>query len=138
MSRESILHEIRMGYDQSIVPVLHSRPVPCNGCVECCKGQAIVLFPKCGDDLSVLSRFTVQQGLRVLDIQENGDCVYLQGGQCTVYAQRPAMCRAYDCRMHYASLTRRQRRQMVRDGIASKEVFAEGRKRLASLKKGRI
>lgn len=28
----------------------------------------------------------------------DGSCVHLDGGRCTVYEHRPAVCRRYDCR----------------------------------------
>ena len=42
------------------------------------------------------------------------------------------MCRAFDCRKHFQSFTRQERRRMVKAGIASRDVFEAGRVRLES------
>ena len=107
--------------------------VPCNGCTACCRNQVVVLFPEHGDDLTILSRHIDLGGAVILMDAENGDCIYLENGKCSVYEHRPAMCRAFDCRDMFRSLSRAQRRRMVRDGTGSEEIFDAGRARLHTL-----
>lgn len=70
--------------------------VPCGDCNVCCRsGYAIGWSPT--DDPSL--RWEVSaDGYRVLEDNE-GACVYLQEGTCTVYDRRPLVCRSYDCRL---------------------------------------
>ncbi len=110
--------------------------VPCNGCTACCRNQPVLLFPEHGDDPKRLSRHYAVGPALVLEEAENGDCVYLEEGGCSVYEYRPVMCRAFDCRKHYLSFTRAERRRLVRDGASSEAVFDAGRSRLHTLGDG--
>lgn len=108
--------------------------VPCKGCKRCCQGQqAIPLFPELGD--ADASEYETQQAgkVTILAWKENGDCVYLSESGCAIYDRRPVVCREFDCRMQYLSLTRAMRDGMIREGVASPETFAEGKKRLHTL-----
>ena len=42
------------------------------------------------------------EGELVLQRRSNGACVHLGGRGCTVYEQRPAVCRTFDCRVFAA------------------------------------
>ena len=109
--------------------------VPCNGCTACCRGQVVALFPEHGDDLKVLSRHVgLGSGVLVLEETDGGDCIYLKDGGCSVWEHRPAMCRAFDCRRHFQSFTRPERRRLMKQGIAAREIFEAGRARLHTLK----
>ena len=110
--------------------------VPCNGCTACCRKQIVALFPEYGDDPAILSRHVERDGVLILDEAENGDCVYLQDGGCSVWEHRPVLCRTFDCRQHFRDYTRAQRRRMVKAGLVSKEIFDAGRARLHTLKDG--
>lgn len=61
---------------------------------------------------------------------ENGDCVYLGKAGCTIYERRPAVCRGFDCRNLFLSHTRNERRDWIRSGMMSREVYAAARERL--------
>jgi Fe-S-cluster containining protein len=63
----------------------------------------------------------------------NGDCVYLGAKGCTIYEDRPAVCRNFDCRLAFLMSTREERRMGIKTGALSKAVFAAGRKRLNTL-----
>lgn len=108
--------------------------VPCNGCTACCRGEIVMLFPEHGDNPKVLAQHFDLGGKLILEQTDSGDCVYLKDGGCSVWEDRPAMCRAFDCRRHYQSFTRSERRRMVKSGIASRSVFDAGRSRLHTLK----
>lgn len=69
----------------------------------------------------------------VLKMKLNGDCVYLGEDGCTIHGRAPKICRVFDCRRWFLSKTRAERRRLVRNGHASKEVFDAGRERAASL-----
>ena len=102
--------------------------VPCNGCTACCRRELVPLLPEHGDDPGTFETQTIGTE-PFLAVAENGDCVYLGPEGCTIHARAPAVCRAFDCRRFFLSLTRVQRRQM---GHRS-EIFAAARARLASL-----
>jgi Fe-S-cluster containining protein len=70
-------------------------------------------------------RFLVLQ----LKRRENGDCVYLSESGCTIYERRPSACRAFDCREIFLGQTRNQRREWIKSGMMSREVYAAGRQR---------
>jgi Fe-S-cluster containining protein len=106
--------------------------VPCNGCRLCCQRELVMLFPEEGDDVSSYVH-EIMGPMIVLKRRPNGDCVYLGDGGCTIHDRAPVMCKAFDCRLNFLKYSRNERRVMVRDGLASKELFEAGRKRLASL-----
>ncbi len=85
--------------------------VPCNGCVRCCRGDAIRLLP--GDDESRYQTVPHDwmKGHRMLDHKPNGDCVYLGERGCTIHEWKPRMCREMDCRNVATSLSFTQARK---------------------------
>ena len=101
---------------------IRTADVPCDGCTACCRKELVVLFPEHGDDLDALRKHHVINGVTALDRRQNGDCVYLEERGCSVWEKRPAMCRAFDCRLQFLSFTRSERRRMK----GSKEIFAAG------------
>jgi len=112
--------------------------VPCNGCTLCCRrGQRIALFENRGD---ILMSYRYHMAdipgfglLPVLDQQPDGSCIYLTAAGCSIHERSPVICRTFDCRRWYLSMTRAERRRMVRASQESQEVFDAGRSRLASL-----
>lgn len=76
-----------------------TRIVPCNGCTECCKGDAIYMHPECGDDARRYKTEVCQEsGRTMLAHKPNGDCVYLDRKTgCTIWERRPVVCREMDC-----------------------------------------
>ena len=88
--------------------------VPCNGCTACCRGRAIrPLYPERGDVVEDYEHQRVD-GILALAWSEDGDCIYVGPEGCTIHDHRPALCRGYDCRVEYLSLTRQQRRADVK------------------------
>ena len=91
--------------------------VKCGACRACCRGEAVVLHPEHGDDVSsyetqpmplpglggggLLEKLAVAIGSSsrlLLKQKTNGDCIYLSDDAgCTIHARRPAMCRVFDC-----------------------------------------
>lgn len=81
--------------------------VPCDGCVACCtSGQTIVVE---GDEHDALAHLPASalvdlgDGDHALAHDDQGRCVLLVGGACTVYEHRPRRCRTYDCRIFPAT-----------------------------------
>ena len=113
--------------------------VPCNGCTLCCRGDMIVLHPEIGDDPSqyltepVIHPFTGQPA-QMLRKGENGNCIYLGPGGCTIHGRAPAVCRKFDCGKMFEAMSRPERRRMLKLGLADKEVFDQGR-RIAEARK---
>jgi len=76
-------------------------PVPCEELIPICKARCCRLRPH-------LSRQDVAEGVLVWDRDlpyalaqvDDGFCVHSapDSRRCTVYEQRPAICRTYDCR----------------------------------------
>lgn len=112
--------------------------VPCNGCTACCKGEAIILHPECGDDESLYQTKPVQHPLTgkmalMLEQKSNGDCAYLGTNGCTIWGHRPTICRTFDCRMMFLKFPPALRKQMLRAGMLDRDVIRAGRKRQNTL-----
>jgi Fe-S-cluster containining protein len=106
--------------------------VPCNGCRLCCTGQLVLLFPDRGDDpaaYKTTERQTPYGPAYFLAQRPDGACVYLGAEGCTIYARRPAVCRAFDCGKWFARHTRAERRIAIRKGgDQQRQLFDQGRK----------
>jgi Fe-S-cluster containining protein len=119
--------------------------VECGACSACCHGQLVVLVE--GDDPAKLTRampipqwFTDrlrQDGLAsigyILPMVEGGACTYLEGGRCSIYADRPAMCRVFSCvglARSLQGLTRREVKRRIAKGLVDEEVLEAGKERL--------
>jgi Putative zinc- or iron-chelating domain len=78
-------------------------PVPCGACTACCHYPAVVVDEK--RDRKRLARLLTERspdGELVLQRRSDGACVHLGKQGCTVYEQRPAVCRTFDCRVFAA------------------------------------
>ncbi len=84
--------------------------VPCGDCNACCRTfhqlhlrpgekRARKRLPK--EYLSVARG--LPPGYLLLGFTEEGTCPMLVGGRCTIYEDRPLVCRTYDCRMYAAT-----------------------------------
>lgn len=80
----------------------------CTGCGKCCTGSPGYVFlskkdvERLSQHLSLssdefLQKYTrlVDGEIALLDREESTDCLFLEGGQCTVYAGRPTQCRTF-------------------------------------------
>ena len=104
----------------------------CTGCTACCKRDSVFLAP--GDDPGLYE--TVTKGGRTwLAPRDDGKpgCRYLGPNGCAIHAKRPQMCRLFDCRVWFASMSRNARRARVNSGRSSKRMFEAGRERLHTL-----
>ncbi|HTX70744.1 MAG TPA: YkgJ family cysteine cluster protein [Thermoleophilia bacterium] len=84
--------------------------VPCGACNACCRTfHQIHLRP--GENRArkrlpaeYLSAATgLPPGYLLLGYTDDGACPVLVGGRCTIYEDRPLVCRTYDCRMYAAT-----------------------------------
>jgi Fe-S-cluster containining protein len=84
--------------------------VPCGSCNACCRTfhqihlrpgekRARKRLPK--DYLSVARG--LPPGYLLLGYTDKGACPVLIDGRCTIYEDRPLVCRTYDCRMYAAT-----------------------------------
>lgn len=78
--------------------------VPCNGCTACCRSphmppelteEEITKYP----DAELNEEF----GKWSLPRKEDGSCVKLIDNKCSIYGDRPKVCRVFDCRVYVAA-----------------------------------
>lgn len=110
--------------------------VPCGTCTECCRHREKVPLTD-QDDVALYEGNTQWIHFRsdpphierlVLQHKKNGECIYLGEQGCTIYADRPQICRRFDCRVSYLRFMqqpRNVRRQQVkqRGGKEDAKVF---------------
>lgn len=83
-------------------PITKPTAPDCADCRACCRFDANEA--RAGDDLSLFVAATQGGKLAwLLPQRENGDCSYLDGSGCSVYARRPTLCRVFDCRDYVAT-----------------------------------
>lgn len=83
--------------------------VPCGDCVGCCTSSYYIKVR--ADEHRALERIgeanlepkVSSDGSRLMGFRENGHCRMFVGGGCSIYADRPETCRAYDCRVYAAA-----------------------------------
>lgn len=66
---------------------------------NCCKQFRVPLTPNEHESgFYAIDTEQQQRGYIVLKKKESGECVYLDDtGRCTIYNNRPVICRKYDC-----------------------------------------
>jgi Fe-S-cluster containining protein len=84
--------------------------VPCGSCNACCRTfHQIHLRP---GESRARKRLPAEYlsparglppGYLLLGYTEDGACPVLVGGRCTIYEDRPLVCRTYDCRLYAAT-----------------------------------
>ncbi len=118
--------------------ILRPSNVPCNGCTACCEHDLIVLHPEMGDRVSEYQAVMVDHplsGQRVWALRHRpeGGCVYLGEKGCTIHGRAPAICREFDCRKMVERFGVGKMKQVIRAGLADKEVMEAGLARLNTL-----
>jgi Putative zinc- or iron-chelating domain len=89
---------------------------PCWDCTACCRSGFNISFTPNADE--------GREHLFVngtLPKNEDDSCSYLINGECTVYAERPSVCRRYDCRsLAFAQVTSKY--PLVAEAVAKWDV----------------
>lgn len=84
--------------------------VPCGDCNACCRSEYFIEI-KPADD-AARKRIPVEllfdapgapPGYQVLGYDQAGSCPLLKEATCSIYSDRPATCRTYDCRVFAAT-----------------------------------
>jgi Fe-S-cluster containining protein len=84
--------------------------VPCGDCVGCCVSSYFI--PVRPEDTRALARIPDALLVRasgagggpwMISYRQDGTCPMLEGGKCSIYADRPQTCRDYDCRVFAAA-----------------------------------
>jgi Putative zinc- or iron-chelating domain len=70
---------------------------PCAGCDACCRTPRFRVELTADEAKRHVGAYQ-DLGQWWLPRKPDGSCVYLEGGRCSIYADRPAACRVYDCR----------------------------------------
>ena len=94
--------------------------VPCGTCKACCINQHVILVEEDEPNLPHLKFVEVPiKGVpvKLLASSPTGACVHLTDDGCGVYEHRPMVCREYDCRKQFFTMTRGERRQFTNQGI---------------------
>lgn len=74
--------------------------VPCNGCIECCKGPNHELIIPDYEWVNYSIVIGRDGFARIQNDPDTGHCIYLGDEGCTIYDTRPSVCREFDCRRH--------------------------------------
>lgn len=84
--------------------------VPCGDCNACCRGSYFIEVKP--TDTDALGRIPAELlfpapgapgGHQILGYSDSGSCPLLHADACSIYADRPATCRTYDCRVFAAT-----------------------------------
>ena len=74
----------------------------CHDCHQCCVEETVLLTPE--DNRNEFKYDTVYNSefeQPVLRQKKNGECIYLdEEKQCSIYENRPKICKAFDCRVN--------------------------------------
>ena len=86
--------------------------VTCGTCTACCRNNSHVFIHEAlGDDVSLyrvdmhyappsVTLTGKQEFLPKLSTKANGDCWYITDAGCSIYENRPYVCRLFDCRTY--------------------------------------
>ena len=84
--------------------------VPCGRCTGCCRGSFFIEIAP--HETATLARIPapllfgapgLPDGHKVMGFDKNGHCPMLVDDACSIYADRPATCRQFDCRTQVAA-----------------------------------
>lgn len=82
----------------------NGKNTPCNGCVMCCQGDAVGLYPQ--ENMKYQSeKHCYFPGEKMLAHKPNGDCVYIEADGCQIHGYRPIKCQTMDCRIIFKMLS---------------------------------
>lgn len=115
--------------------------IPCDGCIQCCKNDQVILHPEAGDDLSfyrwepIASALYPGQTMAALKRDPiTGHCTYLTASGCSIHDRRPSVCRRFHCArtaLALEKLPHRTRKILRRRGdVFDAALLERGRDRL--------
>lgn len=108
--------------------------VNCNGCTACCWRDVVILEAGEAQRYAHHEEWHNGRKLLVLDRREDGACVYLGEGGCSIYGRAPGICQRMDCRRLVADTTPAHREKRVRQHPHMLHVYMAGAERLHTLK----
>lgn len=94
---------------QAVILETADADVPCGSCNACCRSAQFILITP--DDQAAKAAIAKELLFPapgkpehwVMGFDENGHCPMLKNDACSIYADRPITCRAYDCRIFAAA-----------------------------------
>lgn len=95
--------------------------VPCDGCIECCKGNA--LWVCVGHNLSECKPPKKEILDVLLAASPYEDCPFLGDHGCTIHEDKPDVCKVMDCRVTVQILPE----SAIDNGYMSRAVWDRGR-----------
>jgi hypothetical protein len=102
--------------------------VDCGSCRACCHQLVALAEGEYGYESEAIP--TPAGVLQVLKQNPDGSCVYLTDAGCSIYENRPACCRVFDCGLWFATMPKAQLDYMKRDAKGhDRRMLKEGRKR---------
>ncbi|MFV3126527.1 YkgJ family cysteine cluster protein [Niveispirillum sp. KHB5.9] len=115
--------------------------IPCDGCIQCCKNDQVILHPDAGDDLSFYRwepiASALYPGRSVAALKRDpitGHCTYLTASGCSIHDKRPSVCRRFHCArtaLALEKLPHRTRKILRRRGdVFDADLLDRGRDRL--------
>lgn len=115
--------------------------IPCDGCIQCCKNDQVILHPEAGDDLSFYRWEAIASALypgRTMAALKRdpitGHCTYLTASGCSIHERRPSVCRRFHCArtaLALEKLSHRTRKILRRRGdVFDAELLERGQDRL--------
>jgi Fe-S-cluster containining protein len=72
--------------------------VPCGSCTACCRSPHVLVELDQAEAEHCGGVWSEERARMVLPKKADGSCVYLVDDKCSIYSERPLMCRTYDCR----------------------------------------
>lgn len=104
--------------------------VPCGSCKACCKSDRIILGPT---DRRETYRWHKEGHQDVVDRKENGECIYLADGGCSIHANAPDICKRFDCRVLVTITPAWRQGVRITQNPSLSLVYKAGRERLHTL-----
>lgn len=102
--------------------------VDCGACRACCHQAVVLADEEVGYEVETIA--TAQGPFRFLQRRPDGSCVYLTPAGCGIHANRPAVCRRFDCGVWYPTVPRSMRKYIARHGDQQdRRMLREGRRR---------
>ena len=97
--------------------------VPCNGCTACCRDPTLYVRVT-EEEAKRLKTHLSSTGEKHLDKKGDGECVYLIDNRCSIYADRPSVCRTFDCRLNLITPINEVHQVLLKEGIMQRRYFA--------------